>query len=107
VCNTTIYKDISIEPIGSITLYEIFTPDGDGKNDEYGVDILHYENFSIQIYDRENRCIFLSQSPDYKWNGKINNEGADCPSDEYYAKISYQLKGESPQVKSIKITLIR
>lgn len=106
-CNTTIHKNISIEPIGSIAFYEIFTPNGDGKNDEYGVDIAHYQNFSIQIYDRENSRVFLSQSPDYKWNGKINNAGQDCPAGEYYAKMSYQLKGESPQVKSIKITLIR
>ena len=106
-CNATVSKIISIEPIGSVTFYEIFTPDGDGINDFYTVDISAYENFSIQIFDNNNRRIFLSQSPEHKWNGKVNNEGEACKSGAYYAKISYKLKGEYPQVKSIKLTLNR
>jgi gliding motility-associated-like protein len=93
--------------LGSIVFYEIFTPDGDGVNDFYSVDIVGYENFSLQIFDNNNRRVFLSQTPDNKWNGKVNNEGSICKNGSYYAKISYKLKGENPQVKSIKLFLKR
>jgi gliding motility-associated-like protein len=106
-CNVTLYKTITIEPTGSINFYEIFTPDGDGINDFYTVDISGYENFSIQIFDDNNRRIFLSQSPEKKWNGKVNNKGEACKIGTYYAKISYKLKGENPQVKTIKLVLKR
>jgi gliding motility-associated-like protein len=106
-CNATVTKNITIDPLGSIVFYEIFTPDGDGVNDFYSVDIVGYENFSIQIFDNNNRRVFLSQTPDNKWNGKLNNEGSICKNGSYYVKISYKLKGENPQVKSIKLFLKR
>lgn len=106
-CNTTVTNLITLQPIGSITFYTIFTPDGDGKNDEYKVDISEYDNYSIQIYNKQNQRVFISQSPENKWNGKIYNQGEECANGEYYAKISYQLKGEYPQVENIRITLKR
>ena len=106
-CNSTVSKTITIEPIGSITFYEIFTPDGDRINDFYTVDISDYENFSIQILDNNNRRVFLSQSPEHKWNGKVNNQGEACTNGAYYAKISYKLKGENPQVKTVILALKR
>ncbi len=107
MCDATLFKTITIEPTGSITFYEIFTPDGDGINDFYTVDIFEYENYSIQIFDKNNRRIFLSQDPGNKWNGRVNNEGEACAIGAYFAKISYKLKGERPQVKTIKLALKR
>jgi len=108
VCNTTVVESIKVAPVGEITFYTIFTPDGDGKNDMYKVDISGYDNFSIQIFDVSNNAlVFMSQNPDYKWDGTINNEGAQCKQGTYIAKVSYKLKGESPEVKSIKLTLKR
>lgn len=107
VCNSSTTNLVTLEPIGDITFYTIFTPDGDGKNDEYKVDISEYDNYSIQIYNKQNQRVFISQDPDIKWNGKIYNQGEECTEGEYYAKISYKLKGESPKIKSIRLTLKR
>ncbi len=106
-CNATATQTLTLKPIGKITFYTIFTPDGDGKNDTYEVAISGYQNFSIQIYNKQNQRVFVSQNPDNKWNGRIQNEGPLCAEGEYTAKISYKLEGEAPQVKSIRLTLKR
>jgi gliding motility-associated-like protein len=98
----------NIGSIGSIKFFNVFTPNGDGTNDEYSVEINNYENYRIIIYDQvKNQIIFTSNTPDNRWNGSINNTGQDCPPGEYLAKINYTLKGEKPQTKNIKFTLIR
>ncbi|MEN8732571.1 MAG: gliding motility-associated C-terminal domain-containing protein [Bacteroidia bacterium] len=106
-CNATFTLPITLSAVGSVNFYKIFTPNGDGKNDTYAVDIIGYENFSIQIFTLQNERVFVSQNPDYKWNGTKNNEGAKCEEGEYIAKISYQLNGEAPQVKNVRLMLKR
>ena len=93
---------------GSIKFFNVFTPNGDGTNDEYPVEINNYENYKILIFNQRNgQIIFTSDNPENRWNGSINNIGENCPPGEYLAKINYTLKGEKPQTKNIKFTLIR
>ena len=103
--NSTI---LDIKSTGSIKFFNVFTPNGDGTNDEYPVEISNYENYQILIFDQmNNKIIFTSNDPKNRWNGSINNIGENCPPGEYLAKIKYTLKGEKPQIKNIKFTLIR
>ena len=103
--NSTI---LDIKSMGSIKFFNVFTPNGDGTNDEYPVEISNYENYQILIFDQmNNQIIFTSNDPKNRWNGSINNTGENCLPGEYLAKINYTLKGEEPQIKNIKFTLIR
>lgn len=107
-CNYTASKQVNIESRGTFSSPDILTPDNDGKNDEYYVDISHYQAFMLQIYDsRTNALVFQTSDPKVRWNGKINNVGADCSSGLYFVKVSYQLEGEQPKSELIKLTLNR
>jgi|AntRauTorckE5430_2_1112549.scaffolds.fasta_scaffold01484_4 hypothetical protein len=106
-CTAPASITVTTKPIGSIRIYNIITIDGDGKNDEYDVEIDGYENYSIQIFDLENTLIFYANEPANKWNGRLFNEGTECPAGSYVAKISFTLIGEAPTTKNIKLTLKR
>ncbi len=106
-CNAAINHQLEVNAMGSIQWFDIFTPDGDGKNDEYRIIISNYENFSIQIFNSSNVKVFASQDPNVNWNGREFNSGRECAEGEYVAKVSYQLKGESPQQKNVRLILRR
>ena len=94
--------------LGSIKFFNVFTPNGDGTNDKYLVEINNYENYQILIYDQvKNQLVFTSDDPENPWNGSLYNQGENCPPGEYIAKIKYTLNGEKIQTKNIKFTLIR
>lgn len=107
-CNYTASKQMNIESRGTFSSPDILTPDNDGKNDEYYVDITHYQSFMLQIYDsRTNELVFQTKDPKVRWNGKVNNVGAECSSGLYFVKVSYQLEGEQAKSELIKLTLNR
>ena len=106
-CSAEFNSEITVKSKNSIEIFDIFTPDGDGKNDFYVVKIENYEYFSIRIFDRENGLVFESQNPNIQWDGRIQTSGIECPNGEYIAKLSYKLIGEDPKLKNLKITLIR
>jgi gliding motility-associated-like protein len=97
-----------VKGTGSIKFFNVFTPNGDGTNDEYPVEIKNYETYQILIYDQiKNQVVFRSNNPNNRWNGSVDNQGENCPPGEYLAKINYTLNGEKAQTKNIKFTLIR
>lgn len=106
-CATPLHSIIKIDPIGSFEAINIFTVDNDGLNDTYKVLITGHENFSMQIFNASSNLVFSTLDPENGWNGSVNNEGVVCPQGEYFARVSYKLQGESPQIKNIKLTLLR
>ncbi|PCJ64619.1 MAG: hypothetical protein COA58_12845 [Bacteroidetes bacterium] len=106
-CASSITHETLIEPIGSIEFYNVFTPNGDGKNDRYFVKIEKYNNFSIQIFTETGVLVYASQNPKEGWDGSTFNSGKACAVGEYHARINYTLKGENPAVKNIKFTLLK
>jgi gliding motility-associated-like protein len=54
----------------------VFSPNGDGNNDVYAVEIENKDlikSFMVQIFNVENKIVFQSNDPDFKWNGEYNN----------------------------------
>jgi gliding motility-associated-like protein len=102
-----ITSTLTVQSNGNIEFFDFFSPNGDGKNDQYMVNISGYESFAIQIVDLSNRLVFESQNPAVGWNGKLLNVGELCADGEYIAKIRYQLQGEEKKTKTLRITLIR
>ena len=72
-----------------------FTPNGDGENDIFkfikGQEPKSMRTIKIQIFDRSGHRVY-SYSGDYKawqgWNGKVNNEGAECTAGVYTYVVS-------------------
>ncbi len=67
----------------------IFTPNGDGINDEYFLHNLPEENCfyrfaSIKIYNRWGKMVFESSDKNFRWNGE------SLPAGVYFYLIDYQ-----------------
>ena len=98
VTNSTGCKDTVCKPVyvnQFILLANVFTPgNGDGKNDEFRVPIAGQSLFELRIYNRYGERVFESSDPGIKWNGKVNNDGAEVPSGTYFYQLTYQFKGK-------------
>ena len=73
-----------------------FSPDGDGRNDEYKVflpDDINIISFTLQIYNRWGDVLFETSDPNTGWNGTKN--GRLLPTDVYIARISIQYSDDN------------
>lgn len=91
----------------------VFTPNGDGKNDEFRVAYRSLREFHIWVYNRWGKLIYESTDPARGWDGTINGRpaaegayfyviralGTDADKNAgYMSKISYQ---KAVDIKSI------
>lgn len=108
-CMDSAVEIISIIPgkIGKIILMpDILTPNGDGLNDEYWIDILNVQEFELNIFNANKELVFRSDSPAQHWNGKFGVR--DCLSGTYIAVLKYKFAGDKePRVERKSIILTR
>jgi gliding motility-associated-like protein len=67
-------------------LPNVFTPNGDGHNDEF-TPILPYQyidHIEMHIFNRWGELVFQTTDPMIDWNGKNFNTGKECPDGVYY-----------------------
>ncbi len=82
-------SDTIIIPEGSI-VPNVFTPNGDGKNDVFLISCSGVQNYSLVIYNRWGQEMFTSNSPNISWDGRTN-AGIRASDGTYY----YILKATS------------
>lgn len=63
----------------------VFTPNGDGKNDEFRVAYRSLKEFHIWVYNRWGKLVYESTDPAKGWNGMIN--GRPAPEGAYFYVI--------------------
>lgn len=84
----------------------VFTPNGDGMNDEFRVAYRSIREFHCWIYNRWGHLVYSWDDPAKGWDGTINGRpapegayyyviralGTDAATNEYMNKISYNKK---------------
>lgn len=75
-----------------------FTPNGDGINDLYEVEIQGYTSFSLIITDKNKKVVFSTTNPEIKWDGTYQSSGMPCEEETYFAIISYKLNGANSKI---------
>ena len=75
------------EKESTILLPNIFTPNGDGKNDLLSIKIGEVTEFSVVILNQANKVIFTSNDPNFSWDGVATN-GELSPAGTYVYYIS-------------------
>lgn len=82
-------------------LTNVFSPNDDGINDTWNVDLSGYPKAELQIYNRYGNCLFFSRSASIKWEGRYN--GQLLPSGVYFFVINYNYEDLKPARGTIVI----
>jgi gliding motility-associated-like protein len=73
--------------------YNVFTPNGDGKNDAFDPRIKGETDYKLQVYNRWGEKVFESTASQTDWNGNNMNTGKPCPAGTYFYVWSFKLVG--------------
>ncbi len=87
-CNTT--DSLYIRPCSQIRFPNVFTPNGDQKNDLFIPEYTEIYLYKLLIFNRWGQELFRSNDPMAGWNGRFN--GQECQSGTYYYSATYQFK---------------
>ncbi len=100
-CQDTAVRYIRVDVISSFAVPNVFTPNGDGKNDFFTFDAVNMGEINVTIYDRWGLKMFeTTGTGNVSWDGK--NKGGSIVSDGTYFYIikatgldavKYDLKG--------------
>lgn len=82
-CSDTISDCLTV--VSDIELPNVFTPNGDGKNDLFVIQNLELGVAPIKIYNRWGKVVFESSGYNNDWNGKDVSDGV------YYYIMDYPL----------------
>lgn len=82
------------------------TPNGDGLNDEYLIDIKGEERVQIIIFDKQYSRLFETKNKHIPWKCTLAN-GEIAPDGDYIVKVIYTFKNKEQQTKTIKLKLIK
>ncbi|MGB0165902.1 MAG: gliding motility-associated C-terminal domain-containing protein [Luteibaculum sp.] len=107
LCFNTALAEIEVKSEDAIYVPSAFTPNGDGANDEFAIEILGEKpkTFTVSIYDRWGEQVFASQEPDFSWDGTYLGEVAK--PGVYVWKIDYEsIEGDKRDYTG-KVTLVR
>lgn len=103
--SATYTSNLLILPAGTLMVPNSFTPNGDGVNDQFNVNITNLKHFTIAIFNRYGKQVFSSNNIFYSWDGKWNNE--PVPAGAYFYRINgTDLSGKNVDYSG-SITLIR
>lgn len=112
------------------TLFErtnLFTPNGDGKNDKFSLELRGEVEFDLTIYNRWGEKVYKTNHEEYQpdcevtrnnqgdikrrycrfWNGNVMNSGSECSAGTYYYIFNYHLRGGKTQTQTGTVTLVR
>lgn len=99
--------NVEIIPCETITIPNIFSPNGDGRNDFFNIITdAKIEIESFKIFNRWGQVVYNNQTPIVGWNGQFKDVNA--PVGVYIYQIVYKNSiGTRRQVRSGDITLLR
>lgn len=84
-----------------IDIPNVFTPNGDGFNDEWIAEYSGDKTFQCSITDRWGGVVFRTQNPTQRWDGRFN--GSQAPEGAYF----YHIVIGGDRVYSGSLTLVR
>ncbi|MCE3229548.1 MAG: hypothetical protein K0S32_4099 [Bacteroidetes bacterium] len=96
-CIDTAFKIIKIDAPSKIEVPNVFTPNGDGSNDEFFLRIQNVIEINMLIFDRWGNKVYdvTSNTGNIAWDGK-NLDGKECAAGTYF----YILKATGKDVKT-------
>lgn len=84
----------------SLTIPNVFTPNGDGKNDYFAVEYKGLSPYSLKIYNRWGKRVFESEDSKVYWDGRI--QGQEAAAGTYFYLLLIDKKEYSGSVTLIR-----
>jgi len=103
--NTVSMNDLVLLNPGTLLVPNSFSPNGDGINDEFNVNITNLKKFNLNIFNRYGEKIFNTNNIFNSWNGYWHNQ--PVPVGAYFYQITATDLFNKEQKYSGSITLIR
>lgn len=88
----------------------VFTPNGDSKNDRFQVDAPGLVDFRMEVYDRWGLKMYETNNIQNGWNGGLDNRtGNAVPDGTYFYVIDFRdvCSNEGPVTRTGHLTLLR
>ncbi len=85
----------------------VFSPNGDGINDGWGIEIMGATCYEVEIYNRWGLLIYTLESNGQYWDGTIEKSGMEAPDGTYYYILNYCDHRNVPYSQRGYITLAR
>lgn len=89
-CYDTAYVDIEVIAALMVKPPNVFTPNGDGANDEFRIETAGVDQFYCRIYDRWGKDVFIWEDHTKGWTG-IRMNGKEAAEGVYF--YTYEIKG--------------
>jgi len=82
-CIDSVCYTIEVDVFEFINIPNVFTPDGDGINDQFYINNSGLKEFQIEIFNRWGIKVFESESGSVKWDGR-STAGVELSDGTYY-----------------------
>ena len=105
--NTEIVHHVKIEVKECATLYipDAFSPNSDGRNDEFITYGTNITRFSIRIFSANGQLMFESNDINNGWDGRY--KGGDAPGDVYFYVVNFTDSNGQSFVRQGRLFLLR
>jgi gliding motility-associated-like protein len=104
-CSDSSAVELCIQPLEPVFVPDIFSPNGDEKNDTLYVRGLFISRREFRVYSRWGEVVFESNSPSLGWDGQLR--GAPAPSGSYYYTLMATIGGATKVERVGEVVLIR
>jgi gliding motility-associated-like protein len=104
-CTDTATFNLTVESPSDIFIPNTFTPNGDGLNDYFYAKTQGMSKMQIFIYNRWGDQVYVIETIDGKWDGKILDK--EAPTGVYYYILKATGKDGKEYKKNGSITLLR
>lgn len=99
-CTDTAYFKINVDDISTLDVFNVFTPNNDGKNDTWKFNEYGIATIKVELFNRWGNKVYGWTKLNGEWNGKTSS-GNDAPDGTYFYTIiakgndgkDYDLKG--------------
>ncbi len=98
-CSDTCKISISVMDC-DLTIPNVFTPNNDGKNDDFNVLYKGMKEYHLEIFNRWGSVVFETSDLREQWDGKY--KGRDAPEGVYFYWITYGRKTYSGSVTLLR-----
>jgi len=83
--NCPSYNDMQVTFVSCLVVIpNIITPNGDGLNDTWIIDIFEPKMLSAKVFDRWGKTVYDSSKSDHSWEGRYQITGENCSSGQYF-----------------------